>query len=81
MEYRYPDGNEVVFVMFLFNVDVDLTGKISEDGETLLFQDMNKESLQLKFIELDNIELAQINIVQKPVFEDLKNRKHGLLRT
>lgn len=39
MKYTYPDGNEVVFVMFLFNVTAELDVKLDKDQTTLLFED------------------------------------------
>lgn len=32
MQYTYPDGNNVTFVMFVFNAKTDLQGKLMEDG-------------------------------------------------
>ncbi|UNK16977.1 NUDIX domain-containing protein [Paenibacillus sp. N3/727] len=81
MMYTYPDGNEVVFVMFLFNVEADLKGKLAEDGSTLIHTDSNNESLQLIFKHLDEINLETINRVQKPVFFDLKEERMGILRS
>lgn len=81
MEYTYPDGNEVVFVMFLFEVKADLEGKLAPDGRTLLYKDVNNESLKLKFLRLDEIELEAINLVQKPVIEDIMRKKTELLRS
>ncbi|QHW34767.1 NUDIX domain-containing protein [Paenibacillus rhizovicinus] len=81
MNYTYPDGNEVVFVMFLFHAEAELAGKIGEDGITLRFEDKERESLQLRFTALDEIDLASINLVQRPVFEDLFDNKSGILRT
>ncbi|WP_435921502.1 NUDIX domain-containing protein [Paenibacillus sp. DYY-L-2] len=81
MQYTYPDGNEVVFVMFLFNADADLRDRIEPDGQTLIYEDNSKESLQLKFVDLESIRIEDINAVQKPIFEDLKNNKSALLRT
>ncbi|MCR8641287.1 NUDIX domain-containing protein [Paenibacillus sp. N1-5-1-14] len=81
MQYMYPDGNEVVFVMFLFEATADLRGRLADDGQTLLFEDSEKESLQLKFMDLQYINIQEINLVQKPVFEDLKAGKEGLLRS
>ncbi|MNW47478.1 hypothetical protein D3C74_248100 [compost metagenome] len=66
MKYRYPDGNEVV---------ADIEGKISEDN-TLIYHDENHESLRLEFKPLE-----EISIVQRPVFEDLKNDIKTILRT
>ncbi|MFD0675632.1 MULTISPECIES: NUDIX domain-containing protein [unclassified Paenibacillus] len=81
MKYRYPDGNEVVFVMFIFNVKADLEGRVAEDGITLIFNDVNKESLKLQFMNIEEIEIDHISIVQRPVFEDLKKNITTLLRT
>ena len=80
MQYTYPDGNEVVFVMFLFNAEVDLQGRIGKDGQSLLF-DASNESLQLKFIDMEDIHISDISSVQRPVFEDLRANKKTLLRT
>ncbi|WP_195575543.1 NUDIX domain-containing protein [Paenibacillus sp. 1001270B_150601_E10] len=81
MEYTYPDGNQVVFVMFLFNVEAELKGKRSGDGSTLLYKDEHNESLQLVFKSLEEIQIEDINQVQKPVFMDLKLSKGTILRT
>ncbi|OWR32330.1 DNA mismatch repair protein MutT [Saccharibacillus sp. O23] len=81
MNYTYPDGNEVTFVMFLFNAEAELAGKVSEDQTTLNFEDDHKESLYLEFKDLKKIDLEKINAVQKPVFEDLKHHAAGLLRS
>jgi mutator protein MutT len=81
MQYTYPDGNEVVFVMFLFHAEVNLVGKLDQDGQTLLFQDEARESLQLKFIDLQDIDLEQISSVQRVVFEDLRKNTISILRT
>ncbi|MEJ8302289.1 NUDIX domain-containing protein [Saccharibacillus sacchari] len=81
MKYTYPDGNEVAFVMFLFTVEAELKGKILDDGKTLNFKDHENESLQLMFKDLDEIDLETINLVQKPVFQDLKTNKVGILRS
>ncbi|QYR24159.1 NUDIX domain-containing protein [Paenibacillus sp. sptzw28] len=80
MQYTYPDGNEVVFVMFLFNVEAELDGKLSEDGKTLIYKDSNSESLRLEFMRIEDINIETINKVQKPVFIDLKKSKTELLR-
>ncbi|MEK8127732.1 NUDIX domain-containing protein [Paenibacillus filicis] len=80
MMYTYPDGNEVVFVMFLFHATADLTGKLGADGRSLRFADANNESLQLMFQFLEEIDLAVVNKVQKPVFADLKEATTGILR-
>lgn len=81
MKYTYPDGNEVVFVMFLFNVEAELKGKLLEDGKTVNFKDQNNESLQLMFKGLDEIDLDSINAVQKPVFVDLITNNNKILKT
>lgn len=81
MNYTYPDGNEVTFVMFLFNAEAELTGKVAENQTTLNFEDDHGESLRLEFKDLTEIDLEKINEVQKPVFEDLKNHAAGLLRS
>jgi mutator protein MutT len=80
MKYTYPDGNEVVFVMFLFNVTAELDGKLDKDQTTLLFEDEQNESLQLVFKSLDEIDISTINKVQKPVFIDLKQGELKILR-
>ncbi len=80
MKYRYPDGNEVVFVMFIFNVEADIEGKISENN-ILIYNDKNQESLKLEFKPLEEIKIEEISIVQRPVFEDLKNDIKTILRT
>ncbi|WP_374015932.1 NUDIX domain-containing protein [Paenibacillus thiaminolyticus] len=80
MHYTYPDGNEVVFVMFLFNAAVNLEGKLKEDGKTLRFRDEAGESAALEFKRLEQIDTAQISTVQRPVFEDLLLKKNVLLR-
>lgn len=80
MKYRYPDGNEVVFVMFLFNAKADLNGKVLE-GNRLIYNDANDESLRLEFKFLEDINIEEINIVQKTIFEDLKKGVKTILRT
>ncbi|WP_410769506.1 NUDIX domain-containing protein [Fontibacillus sp. BL9] len=80
MKYRYPDGNEVVFVMFIFNVKADIEGVLLEDN-TLIYHDENHESLRLEFKPLEEIDIEEISIVQRPVFEDLKNDIKTILRT
>ncbi|SFL34789.1 mutator mutT protein [Paenibacillus sp. 1_12] len=81
MQYTYPDGNKVVFVMFIFNAKVDLKDRIAADGTTLLFKDINKESLQLEFKKLQNMDIQDISTVQRPLIEDLKNDVKPILRT
>lgn len=80
MQYRYPDGNEVVFVMFIFNARATLDGKIGNDGKTLIFNDYNNESLNLEFKGIEEIDITNINSVQRPIFEDLKMEKTKILR-
>ncbi|CAI7663214.1 unnamed protein product [Penicillium discolor] len=55
-------------------------GKLAEDGRTLYFEDENKESLQLTFTSLDEIEIDMINKVQRPTIIDLIQEKQGILR-
>lgn len=81
MKYTYPDGNEVVFVMFLFQVEVDLDGKLAADGQSLIYRDKDNESLQLIFRNIEEIAIDSINAVQRPVFIDLKAERGGILRT
>lgn len=80
MKYTYPDGNEVVFVMFIFNVEANLEGKISEDN-TLFYHDESHESLRLEFKSLEDIDIEEISTVQRPIFEDLRNGTKAILRT
>ncbi|WP_422660584.1 NUDIX domain-containing protein [Paenibacillus sp. EC2-1] len=81
MKYRYPDGNEVVFVMFIFNARVDLEGRIAEDRKTLIYSDETRESLKLEFKSIEDINIEDISTVQRPVFDDLKKEVSTLLRT
>lgn len=81
MEYTYPDGNKVVFVMFLFKACTNYNEHLSVDGDTINFQDDLYESLKLKFWDIRDISLDQINRVQRPVFEDLLNGNTNILRT
>lgn len=50
MKYTYPDGNEVVFVMFLFNVTAELEGNLIliKQPFYLKMNRMNRYSLFLK---------------------------------
>ncbi|WP_274310157.1 NUDIX domain-containing protein [Solibacillus daqui] len=80
MMYTYPDGNEVVFVMFLFEVNIDTQGLLLSDGKTLDYQDEHNESLSLQFFEEAKIDINQISIVQRPIFEDMKIGVTNLLR-
>lgn len=81
MKYTYPDGNEVVFVMFIFNAKADLTGKVAEDNRSLIFTDKEQESLQLEFKSIEEINIDEISTVQRPLIEDLMNDKKSILRT
>lgn len=81
MKYKYPDGNEVVFVMFIFNAKADLAGKIAEDNKTLIYTDKEQESLQLEFKSIEEISIEEISTVQRPLIEDLKNDKKSILRS
>lgn len=80
MMYQYPDGNEVVFVMFLFEVNINTTRLLLDDGKTLDFQDENNESLILQFFEEDKIDIEKISTVQRPLFEDMRSGKTNILR-
>lgn len=80
MKYKYPDGNEVVFVMFIFNAKADLTGSIAKDNKTLIHTDKEQESLQLEFKSVEEINIEEISTVQRPLFEDLKNDIKSILR-
>jgi mutator protein MutT len=80
MQYRYPDGNEVVFVMFVFRAQSELRGRMAVDGR-LSFQDRAGESLELRFIRVEDIPISDINVVQRPVFEDLRDGATAILRT
>lgn len=80
MMYKYPDGNEVVFVMFLFEARINAQGMLKNDNKTLNFVDVHNESLILQFFEEGNIDISKINIVQKPIFEDMRNGNTNLLR-
>jgi len=81
MEYTYPDGNKVVFVMFLFKAWTNYNEHLSEDGDTIRFQDDQCESLKLQFWNISDISMEQISSVQKPVFEDLLNGNTNILRS
>ncbi|CAG7616372.1 hypothetical protein PAECIP111802_00280 [Paenibacillus allorhizosphaerae] len=81
MKYKYPDGNEVVFVMFIFHAEADLTGKLAADNKTLIYVDESRESLKLEFKFIEEINIEEISTVQRPVFEDLKKGVTTLLRT
>lgn len=81
MKYRYPDGNEVVFVMFIFNAKVDLEGKMDEGSNSLIYKDAHQETLKLEFTFIEDINIEDISTVQRPVFEDLKIEVVTILRT
>ncbi|WP_054957295.1 NUDIX domain-containing protein [Paenibacillus dakarensis] len=81
MKYRYPDGNEVVFVMFIFNAKADIAGRIAEDNKTLRYTDKEQESLQLEFKSIEEINIEEISTVQRPLIEDLKKHIKSILRT
>ncbi|GAA0359310.1 hypothetical protein GCM10008968_13750 [Bacillus horti] len=81
MEYVYPDGNKVVFVMFIFDVQANLEGKLAEDGQTLLFEDKARESIKLQFMDVQNIDLSTISSVQKLLIQDIKQNITTILRT
>ncbi|MFJ8512528.1 hypothetical protein [Lysinibacillus xylanilyticus] len=70
----------MVFVMFLFEVKLNAQGILLDDGKTLDYQDEQNESLTLQFFEEENIDIEQISIVQRPIFEDMRNGKSNLLR-
>jgi len=48
-------------------------------GKTINYTDHENESLQLVFKNLDEIDIDTINIVHKPLFEDLMSNKKGIL--
>ncbi|MBY0202332.1 NUDIX domain-containing protein [Paenibacillus cucumis (ex Kampfer et al. 2016)] len=54
--------------------------ELAADHRTLLFEDEQRESLQLVFHQLDEIDLSVINKVQQPVFIDLMKGEATLLR-
>lgn len=66
--------------MFIFNAKADLNGKVFEDNR-LVYNVDNDESLRLEFKFLEDINIEEINIVQKPIFEDLKKGVETILRT
>ncbi|SMF79344.1 hypothetical protein SAMN05661091_1687 [Paenibacillus uliginis N3/975] len=57
-----------------------MTRRIIVTGGAII-TDSADESLQLIFKHLDEINLDTINIVQKPVFIDLKEERMGILRS
>lgn len=73
LKYTYPDGNDVVFVMFIFDVVADLEGKLDSDGKTLLFEDDDHESVTLVFYSIEEMNIEHINPAQRPLVEDLMN--------
>lgn len=79
LKYTYPGGDDVVFVMFIFDVVADLEGKLAEDGKTLRFED--DESVKLVFYKVEAMNIEQINPAQRPLIEDLMNAdQQGILR-
>ncbi|WP_017813184.1 NUDIX domain-containing protein [Paenibacillus shenyangensis] len=77
LEYTYPSGDDVVFVMFIFDIQVDLTDKLEDDGVTLKYNDPDGESSTLLFCSIDEMQLEQINQAQRPLVEDLRNDRQG----
>ena len=69
--------------MFLFEVEANLEGKLELDGKTLLQEKVGEEEpQQLVFTDLMEIDLADITTVQRPIFDDLiQKRRTDLLRT
>ncbi|MFB7160234.1 hypothetical protein [Lysinibacillus sp. NPDC056232] len=63
--------------MFLFEVKLNAQGMLLDDGKTLDYQN---ESLALQFFEEGNIDIEQISIVQRPIFEGMRNGKTNVLR-
>lgn len=80
LKYTYPGGDDVVFVMFIFDVVADLEGKLAADGKTLRFED--DESVKLVFYKVEAMNIEQINPAQRPLIEDLMNadQQQGILR-
>ena len=83
MQYRDQEGNEWSFVMFLFEVEANLEGKLELDGRTLLQEKVGEEEpQQLVFTDLMEIDLVDITTVQRPILDDLiQKRRTDLLRT
>ncbi|WP_339320350.1 NUDIX domain-containing protein [Paenibacillus sp. FSL R10-2734] len=59
MEYTYPDGNKVIFVMFLFNATTNHYEHLSEDGDTIKFHDDLSESLKLQFWNIEHVSYVE----------------------
>ncbi|WDF49119.1 NUDIX domain-containing protein [Paenibacillus sp. KACC 21273] len=80
LKYTYPGGDDVVFVMFIFDVVADLEGKLATDGKTLRFED--DESVKLVFYKVEAMNIEQINPAQRPLIEDLMDadQQQGILR-
>ncbi|MDN4620575.1 NUDIX domain-containing protein [Paenibacillus sp. PsM32] len=80
LKYTYPGGDDVVFVMFIFDVVADLEGKLAADGKTLRFED--DESVKLVFYKVEAMNIEQINPAQRPLIEDLMaaDQQQGILR-
>lgn len=83
LKYTYPNGDDVVFVMFIFDVVVDLEGKLDSDGKTLLFEDDDHESVTLVFYSIEEMNIEQINPAQRALFEDLsqQDQQQRILRS
>ncbi|ANF96756.1 NUDIX domain-containing protein [Paenibacillus bovis] len=77
LEYTYPSGDDVVFVMFIFDIQADLAGKLEDDGVTLKYNDPDGESTTLLFCSIDEMKLEQVNRAQRPLVEDLRNDRQG----
>ncbi|MDO7905531.1 hypothetical protein Q5741_03790, partial [Paenibacillus sp. JX-17] len=57
-----------VFIDCIFIVALhDLQGKLSTDNQSLLYEDIHHESLQLVFRDLGEVELHSISSVQRQV--------------
>ncbi len=74
MRYQYPDGNQVVFVMFLFE-------SIVEETAELQAADLQGETLDLRFFRPHEINLDMISSVQRPALEDMMHCNQAILRT
>ncbi|MGC5325390.1 NUDIX domain-containing protein [Brevibacillus sp. SYSU BS000544] len=79
MNYIYPDGNHVTFIMFIFEATFDFTGLL--EGSTLPFQDQNNESLCLRLFHLEEITPDMITEANIPVLIDLQQNNCTLLRS
>lgn len=81
LKYTYPGGDDVVFVMFIFDVLADLEDKMDLDEKTLLFED--DESVTLVFYAIEEMNIEQINPAQRALFEDLsqQDQQQRILRS